>query len=144
MMDEGDGAVGLIEVDGATFEREVMTNDTPVVVDFYADWCRPCKATAPTVSALARALADEVRFVRVNIDRSPELAQRFDVRSIPTFIRFDAGEVSRVVVGARSAAGLTRDLALSSGPMVSGAEPPRTHRWWPRRRRTARQAAPGS
>jgi len=136
--------VGLIEVDGETFEREVMTTDTPVVADFYADWCGPCKATAPTVRALARDLVGEVRFVKVNIDRSPELAQRFDVRSIPTFIRFDAGEVSRRVVGARSAAGLTTGLALSRGP--EGLEPatPRAHRWWPRRRRTVRQSTPRS
>lgn len=136
--------MGLIEVGGSTFEREVMTSDAPVVVDFYADWCGPCKATAPTVRALARDLAGEIRFVKVNIDRSPELAQRFDVRSIPTFIRFDAGEVSRRVVGARSAAGLTRELALSSGSPESEPDTPRTHRWWPRRRRTVRQAAPRS
>ena len=125
--------MGLTKVDGSTFEREVMTNSLPVVVDFSANWCGPCKAMAPTVSALARAMADEVRFVEVNIDQSPELARRFDVQSIPTFIRFDGGAVSRVVVGARSTAGLTKDLALASGPTESEGERPRSHRWWARK-----------
>ena len=124
----------LVEVDTHTFGSEVEDQTMPVIVDFYADWCGPCKATAPTVRELARSLADEVRFVKVNIDMSPELARRFNVRSIPTFIRFDAGEVSRVVVGARSAAGLTRGLALSSGSAVPAVEPDRTRRWWSRRR----------
>jgi len=126
--------VKLVEVDTHTFGSEVEDQTMPVIVDFYADWCGPCKATAPTVRELARSLADEIRFVKVNIDMSPELARRFNVRSIPTFIRFDAGEVSRVVVGARSAAGLTRGLALSSGSAVPAAEPHRTRRWWSRRR----------
>jgi thioredoxin 1 len=127
-----------MEVDTRTFGSEVEDQAMPVIVDFYADWCAPCRATAPTVRELARSLADEVRFVKVNIDRSPELARRFGVRSIPTFIRFDAGEVSRMVVGVRSAAGLTRELALSSGSAVPGAEPDRIHRWWPRPKGTAR------
>jgi thioredoxin 1 len=125
--------VDLVEVDTHTFGSEVEDQTMPVIVDFYADWCGPCRATEPTVRELARSLADEVRFVKVNIDSSPELARRFRVRSIPTFIRFDAGEVSRVVVGARSAAGLTKGLALSSGSTVPGAEPARAHRWWSRR-----------
>ena len=124
----------VMEVDSRTFESEVEGQVMPVVVDFYADWCGPCRATASTVRTLAGALAEEVRFVKVNIDRSPELAQRFDVRSIPTFVRFDAGEVSRVVVGVRSATGLIRELALSPGPTGPGVEPSRTHRWWPRRK----------
>jgi len=120
----------LTETDGGTFDAEVTERTIPVVVDFYADWCRPCRGMTPIVHALAVSLEGDVHFVKVNIDQSPELARRFDVRSIPTFVRFDGGQVTCVVVGARTERGL-RD-AMGFRPRASE---PLAHRWWSTRAR---------
>jgi thioredoxin 1 len=91
----------IAEVTDATFDDEVLGADRPVVVDFWAPWCGPCRAVAPIVADLAAANPN-VRFVKLNIDESPAAASRFRVLSIPTLILFDAGEPQETVVGARS------------------------------------------
>lgn len=123
----------LTEIEDRTFAEEVSGRSIPVVIDFYADWCAPCRAMAPAIGSLARQLEGEVHFLEINIDRSPGLADRFGVRSIPTFIRFDDGEATSVAVGAKTAPALRSALGL--GPQVPGDEGTRTLRqgWWPRR-----------
>ncbi|MEK6275301.1 MAG: thioredoxin [Actinomycetota bacterium] len=90
------------ELTDATFEDEVLKAERPVVVDFWAPWCGPCKAVEPILADLAEAAAGCVEFAKLNIDENFETASRFSVLSIPTAILFEGGEARETVVGARS------------------------------------------
>ena len=82
------------------FQRDVLEADGPVLVDFWAEWCGPCKQIAPHLEDLAHHYGDRVRVVKVNIDHNPATPTRYGVRGIPTIMMFKAGEVAAVKVGA--------------------------------------------
>jgi thioredoxin 1 len=89
------------EVTDASFQREVLESEGPVVVDFWAPWCGPCHAVEPVLNDLEREHEGKVEFVKLNIDENIETASRYAVLSIPTVILFDGGEPRETVVGAR-------------------------------------------
>lgn len=96
----------LIVTDG-NFENEVLDSDVPVLVDFWAEWCGPCKIVGPTVEELAAEFEGRVKVAKVDVDANPESAMRFGVRSIPTLILFKNGEVTESTVGAKPKGQLT-------------------------------------
>jgi thioredoxin 1 len=81
------------------FDAEVLKAASPVVVDFYATWCGPCKRLAPVMEELAGTYKDQVRFVKVDIDRSPELAKQYEIEGVPTVIFFKDGKIANKIVG---------------------------------------------
>ena len=92
------------------FETEVLQSEIPVLVDFYADWCGPCKMMAPVVERLAGEFAGQVKVGKVNVDDEPELAQKYRVVSIPTFLILKDGAIKETCVGAMSAVQLTEKV----------------------------------
>lgn len=95
------------QVSLANFEEEVLHSQVPVVVDFYADWCAPCRAMGPILDRVSTAFEGQAKIVKVNIDRDPQLASNFNVSSIPTFTFFVKGEVVGQASGMASEADLT-------------------------------------
>lgn len=87
------------KLDRENFERSVVDATWPVLVDFYADWCAPCRVVAPLVDQLAEDYADRVGVFKVDVDASPDLASRFGVRSIPTLVLFKDGKPVETLVG---------------------------------------------
>lgn len=94
----------------ANFENEVLESEIPVVVDFYADWCGPCKMMGPVVDKLAQAFEGKVKIGKVNVDEDVAIAQKYRVASIPTFVFFKDGQVAQTAVGAMSAAALEEKI----------------------------------
>lgn len=87
-------------VTDANFAEEVLKSDQPVLVDFWAEWCGPCKAIAPMLEELSTELAGKVKIVKINVDENPNSASQYGVRSIPTMILFKNGEAADMKVGA--------------------------------------------
>jgi len=81
------------------FRFDVLEETTPVLVDFYADWCAPCRALSPRLETLSRELASKLKIIKVNIEDHPEVAEKYGIRSLPTLIRFEQGEAVRTFVG---------------------------------------------
>ena len=95
------------------FDAEVLGSETPVIVDFWAEWCGPCRAVSPILEQIAEERADELRVVKVNIDEEPELARRFGIMSIPTMILFESGEPKAAALGAQPKGMLEKSLGLA-------------------------------
>ena len=102
------------DVTTQTFEQEVINSETPVLVDFWAEWCGPCHAVAPVLDRIAEEQGGALKLVKVNIDNENELASRFGVASIPTMILFKGGEPAAAVVGAQPKGAIERALGLAS------------------------------
>jgi thioredoxin 1 len=101
---------GIVNLSTATFDETVASADKPVVVDFWAEWCGPCKAIGPILSELATELDDQVTIAKVNVDDNPDLAMKFNVMSIPTLLVFSGGEVHKRLVGAKGKSQLLQEL----------------------------------
>ncbi len=92
--------MATVKVDINNFQSEVLESAEPVVVDFWAEWCGPCKMIAPSLEEIAIEMEGKVKVAKLNIDENPELAAQFGVRSIPTLAIFKGGEVADITVGA--------------------------------------------
>ena len=89
------------EVTDQSFEEEVLQSEQPVIIDFWAEWCAPCRAIAPIVKDLATQYGDQVKIVKMNIDENPNTPGRYGVRAIPTVLAFKGGTVAEQLTGAR-------------------------------------------
>ncbi|MFH9860154.1 thioredoxin family protein [Streptomyces sp. NPDC017202] len=102
---------GVDEVTDADFGSEVLAADRPVLVEFTADWCPPCRQMAPVLGALAAEEGERLKVVQLNVDRNPGTTNRYKVLSMPTFMVFRAGEPVKAMVGARPKRRLLEELA---------------------------------
>lgn len=100
-----------VTVTDASFSDDVLTSDTPVLVDFWATWCGPCKMVAPVLEEIAKERAGELTVAKLDVDANPATAESFQVVSIPTLILFRDGKPVRRIVGAKGKAALLRELA---------------------------------
>ncbi|NSW95993.1 thioredoxin [bacterium] len=89
----------IIETDDSNFESEVLKSDIPVIVDFWAPWCAPCKAIAPILEQISDEQGDKIKIVKVNVDDNQKYAADFGIRSIPTLLIFNKGELKNQIVG---------------------------------------------
>jgi thioredoxin 1 len=104
-------AEGISTLTDATFDESVGSADTPLIVDFWAEWCGPCKMIAPVLEEIAKEHRGSVAVAKLNVDDNPEIARRYEVMSIPTLLVFAEGEVKRRLVGAKGKAQLLEELS---------------------------------
>ncbi|HTJ74313.1 MAG TPA: thioredoxin [Acidimicrobiales bacterium] len=101
----------LTELTNETFDEEVGAADVPLIVDFWAEWCGPCRMVAPVLEQIARENAGKIRLAKLNVDDAPAVAQRFNIMSIPTLMVFQDGVAKKRIVGAKGKGQLLEDLA---------------------------------
>jgi thioredoxin 1 len=104
-------ADGIITLTSNSFDETVKSSSTPILVDFWAEWCGPCKAIAPVLKELSTELAGKVTIAKLDVDAHGDIAQRFNVMSIPTLLIFNNGEVQKRLVGAKGKGQLLQELA---------------------------------
>jgi thioredoxin 1 len=107
------------EVSDSSFEKEVLQADRPVLVDFWAPWCAPCRMIAPAVEALASEHSENAYVVKVNVDENPSISQRFGIKGIPTLILFKDGKEAERMVGAGSKEAIARLIDRHSASAVA-------------------------
>jgi thioredoxin 1 len=98
----------------STFEQEVLSSDTPVLVDFWAEWCGPCHAVSPILDKIVEERSGELKLVKVNIDEEQGLAERYGIASIPTMVLFKDGEPAAAAIGAQPKSAIETQLGLGS------------------------------
>jgi thioredoxin 1 len=101
-----------VKVNDGNFNREVMNADKPVLVDFWADWCGPCKMVAPVVESIAKEYGDQIKVAKLDVDENQSTAARYSVQSIPTMIVFENGKVKDKIVGYNPKGRLVKKLGL--------------------------------
>ena len=102
-------------VTDASFEQEVLKSDAPVLVDYWAEWCGPCKMIAPILDEVARDYEGRLEIAKLNVDENPNLAMQYQITSIPAMKVFQAGEVKTTIIGAKPKFALEKDLEAFIG-----------------------------
>lgn len=100
--------MSTLKITDATFEQEVLKSAEPVVVDFWAEWCGPCRMIAPALEEISEEMKGQIKVVKLNIDENPAVASKLGIRSIPTLMVFKNGQVAAQKVGAASKADLSK------------------------------------
>ncbi len=100
-----------LDVTDATFEAEVLNSDKTILVDFWAEWCGPCRAVSPILDQIASEHADKITVVKLNVDDNPQTAMKYQITSIPAMKVYRGGEVVKTVIGAKPKPALEADLA---------------------------------
>jgi len=108
-----------LEITSTNFQGEVVESEVPVLIDFWAEWCGPCRAVAPVVEEIARDYAGRIKVAKLDIDAEPGLASRFRVLSIPTILLFKNGEIAEQSIGAKPKAALVNALRLNEHAAVT-------------------------
>ena len=111
---------GIVELTTENFETEVIQSDRPVLVDFWAEWCAPCRMLAPTIDEIAQDYADQIKVGKLNVDQHGDIAARFAIRGIPTILVFHQGAVHDQMVGA----GSKENILKMVEKVASGTEAP--------------------
>ena len=103
-------ADGIVTLTTNTFDETISASDTPILVDFWAEWCGPCKMIAPILSEIANEQSGKLTVAKINVDEHPDLAMRYGVQSIPTLLVFDKGNLAKRLVGAKGKGQLMQEL----------------------------------
>ena len=99
------------KVTDQSFQDDVLASDKPVLVDFWAEWCGPCKMVAPVLEEIATQHSDKLTVAKLNIDENPQIAEKYQILSIPTMSVFQGGKIVKTIVGAKPKSALLRDLS---------------------------------